>query len=323
MSEGVSIKTEPFAKDYKQEDSTNDTNTLDCSTTKLENFTNMVNVIKEEELDLDKMEESLVEYSDNTTIDVIKKENVDEMDEFLPEASPSFYAPPSLHTWKSDDCTEVITTSLHTMHQQQHLTSTITQQISLPKLEIMDVHTEEDGSNDLEFSDNTDTKVNDNRDDDLNSTQIPAKHNCEICGRCYTEDFNLQKHMRNKHPSLIATEYVCEKCDKRFITQLGLDSHSYRMHPGVAQKPTEHKCELCGSRYKNSKHLHEHIRKKHPPIDSEYICKICHEIFTTQAGLYKHSYRKHPVATKHKCEICGSCYKKFKTLREHIRNKHP
>ncbi|XP_073842701.1 uncharacterized protein isoform X2 [Musca autumnalis] len=120
MSENVSIKTEPFTKDYKQENSNNDTNTLSDNITQLEHITNMINEIKKDEVDLVKMEEFLPENVDESTIDIIKEEDLDEMDEFLSEdshedvnqmdeflteVSSSSYSLSS-STWKSDDRTE-------------------------------------------------------------------------------------------------------------------------------------------------------------------------------------------------------------------------
>ncbi|XP_073839113.1 uncharacterized protein [Musca autumnalis] len=337
MSEKVSIKTEPFANDYKQENFNN--------TTKPEHFTNMGNDIMEDELDLDNMEEFLPEKVNEYTTDIIKKEDeyeslpenspsteyVDEMDEFLPENSnksiidiikkedvddsPGFYTPSSL-TWKSDDRTEALShDEVH--HQQQHLTNKITQDISLPKLELIDVHTDEDDSDGLEINDDTDSNVSDNIDSSIISS---SEHKCELCGTSFTEHSCLLRHMRNKHPSSINSEHICKICNKKFDTQAGLHRHSYRIHP-VARK---HKCEICGRSYRQPQNLRAHMRNKHPSsIDSEYTCEICYQRFTTQTGRDRHSYKKHRVATKHKCEICGTCYRGSNNLQVHMRKRHP
>ncbi|XP_073842828.1 uncharacterized protein isoform X2 [Musca autumnalis] len=416
MSGNVSIKTEPFAKDYKQENSNNDTHTPRYNDIKLEYLTNMTNDINEDELDLDNMEEFLPENDNENIIDIIKEEDVGGMDESL---SPSIYSPSSL-TSKSDDCTKAIT------HDEvQHVTNTTTQQIFLPKLELMDVHTDED--DDSEGGD-TDSNVSDNNGRSIISSssapQRPTKHKCELCGRCYEKAYYLRAHIKDKHPSSIDLDYICKICNRRFATQTGLDRHCYRAHPetqkptkykcepcGIsftehtnlrrhirtkhpisidtvaqtpepikhkceicgsgyirlaslrkhlryihllsldtgymcelchkgfstqagldlhsytrhpeAQKPAEHKCEQCGICYMKSKHLQEHIKRKHPPIASEYVCEICSRKFTTQAGLERHSTWKHLVTTKHKCEICGNCYKDSTTLQAHIKYKHP
>ncbi|XP_073842832.1 uncharacterized protein isoform X2 [Musca autumnalis] len=332
MSGNVSIKTEPFTNDYEPEDSNNDAYKLGYSATNVEHFTNIGIHIKRDELDdLDKMEEFLPENVNEYTIDVIKKQDVDEMEEFLPEDSPSFYSP-SLITWKTDDRTEEITHD-EVQHQhvaQQHLTNTTTQQISLPKLELMDVHTEDDDSeDDLVVIGDTDANVSDNKErSDISSTrsvQIPNEHKCELCASSFTRDCSLKRHMREKHPLSIDTEYICETCNQRFTTQKGLVRHSTRKH----QTTTEHKCEICGSFYTESQSLRSHIRKKHPSsIDTEYICEICHQRFAAQIHLDMHYSKKHPgvhttqASTKLSCEICGRYYTKRKTLREHIRKKH-
>ncbi|XP_073842877.1 uncharacterized protein isoform X2 [Musca autumnalis] len=335
MSESFCIKTEPIAKDYELGDTNNNANTLGYNRTNLENFTNVVNDIKEDEIDLDKMEECVPENVDKFTIDIIKKEDVDQMDEFLPEDSPNIYSPSSL---TSDGCTEVIThDEAHREHAaQQHPTSTITPQISLPKLEIIDMHTDENDSEGPEINGDTDANVCEICNERFatqrgldkhyywkhSEAQTPTEHKCEICGIYFKKVVYLQIHRRKKHPSSKDTEYLCEICNEIFTTRRGRDTHSYRMHP-VAQIHAEHKCEICGSCYLKSSSLQAHIRKKHPSsIHSEYICEICNKRFTTQGGLDRHLYQKHRSVTEHKCKICGICFKEVSTLQTHIRRKH-
>ncbi|XP_073842819.1 uncharacterized protein isoform X1 [Musca autumnalis] len=334
MSQVFSIKTEPLASGYEQKDSTNDANTISCNITTFEKYANMINDIKEEKLDLDKMEEFLPDNVDNATIDIIKKENVDEMDEFLsedspskedldemdevsPEDSPSIYSQ-SLFTWKSDDRTKVIT---HDEIQHQHLSDTTIQQISLPKLEIFDVYTDEDESKRPEINGDTDANVSANEE----RSQTATKYNCELCDCSFKVVKNLRTHMRTKHPLSIDTEYICKICYQKFTTQMGLDRHSVTMHPG-AQTPTDHKCEICGSFFREAKKLRRHISDVHPSsIDIKNECEKCHKRFTTKIGLDTHSKMMHPAAekpTEHKCELCGSCYRESKLLRAHIRYKH-
>ncbi|XP_073842830.1 zinc finger protein 711-like [Musca autumnalis] len=360
MSEQFSIKVEPFTKVYKQENSNNDTHTPRYNDIKLEYFTNMENDINEDELDLDDMEEFLPENNNESTIDKIKEEEVDGMDEPLSEDSPSIYSPSSL-TCKSDDFTKAITND-----EVQYPTNTRTQQISLPKLELMDVHTDED--DDSEGGD-TDSNVSDNNGRSIASsssaTQTPTKHKCELCGRCYENAYNLRAHIKDKHPSSIDLDYICKICNQRLATQTGLDRHCYRTHPETRKptkykcepcgisftdhsnlrrhirnkhpisldtmnetpEPIKHKCEICGCRYKQLDSLRIHMRNIHPlSLDTEFRCELCHKGFSTQAGLDMHSYTRHPEAQKpaeHKCEQCGICYMKSKHLQEHIKKKHP
>ncbi|XP_073842893.1 uncharacterized protein [Musca autumnalis] len=287
MSESFCIKTE---------NSNNDT--LSYNTTKLENCTNMENDIEEDELNLDNMEEFLPENVDKAIIDIIKKEDVEEMEEFLPEDSYSIDSPSSL-TWKSDDRSEV--------------TTTITQQISRPKLEIIDVHTDEQDSKGLKINGDTDVNGSDNKERYVISSsrvaQISTEHKCEL---------------RNEHASSTDKKFVCEICNQRFKTKIGLGLHYYRTHQGAH---SQYKCEQCDSPHVTEKSLRKHIRDKHPSsLVTEYICNICNQNFTTQNGLDKHCYWMHPkteIPSKHKCEICGSCYGKSLSLRYHISKKHP
>ncbi|XP_073836556.1 uncharacterized protein [Musca autumnalis] len=159
--------------------------------------------------------------------------------------------------------------------------------------------------------------------------QTPTEHKCEVCGSSYTKFSNLQRHMREKHPLSINDKYICEICNQRFSAQKGLEAHCTWLHQGAysTQTPTKHKCELCGRCYTQAITLRTHMRHKHPlSIDSDYICDICNQRFTTQTGLDMHTDRAHPEAetpTKHKCEICGTCFKEDRHLRTHLSNKHP
>ncbi|XP_073842836.1 uncharacterized protein isoform X1 [Musca autumnalis] len=382
MSEIFSIKTEPLANDYKPEESNNDANAVGYRTTKLENVTNVGNDIEEDELDLDKMEEFLPENITKSTVDVIKEEDmdgmdefmsedslstqdVDQMEEFLPEDSPSkeevaeidkflqgdspkqedvdkndellpeyshsFYSASSF-TWKSDDRIEgIIYDEEQPQHvTQQHLTNTTTQHISLPKLEIIDVHEEEQNSKDPEINGATDAIFSDNKERfDISSARVaqtPTEHKCEICCKSYIDDSRLRRHVRFKHPLSINAEYICKICNQSFTTQTGLDKHSYRMHPET-QPATEHKCEICGKCYTESTNLRLHIIKTHPSsTDLWYICEICSQRFSTQTGLQRHFHRTHPetqTPREHKCKICDRCYTEDQYLRRHIRDKHP
>ncbi|XP_073842841.1 uncharacterized protein [Musca autumnalis] len=313
MLESFCIKTEPITKDCEPEDCNNNTNTLRYNTTKVEHFTNILNDIKEDGLDLDRMEEFLPEKVGKVAFDIITEEGVDEMEEFLPEDSPSIYSSSSL-TWKSDDCTKAIIHDevLHERGTQQHPTNITTQQISLPKLEIIDVHEGEPDSKGIEVNDDKHSEINDNKEDSqdvcMASNNIVQKckksdkicqdknsSKCEICGRCYRASYNLLAHIRNKHPSSIDPTYICEICHKRFTTQKGLTAHSYQRHPVAS----EHKCEICGRCHTQAKGLRLHMKNKHP------------EAYSAQ------------TRTKQKCELCDCSYTRDKTLRAHMRDKHP
>ncbi|XP_073842829.1 uncharacterized protein isoform X3 [Musca autumnalis] len=308
MSDNLSIKTEPFAKAYKQENSNNDTHAPSYNVIKLEYLTNMENDINEDELDFDNMEEFLPENDNECTIYKIKEEDVDGMDESLSEDLHSIYSPSSL-TWKSDDRTKAITHDevQHDRGIQQHLINTTNQQISLPKIELMDVHADEDDDSEgLEINGDTDSNVSDNRGRSITSSssvaQTPTKHKCELCGRCYKKSYMLRAHIRDKHPSFTDFDYICKICNQRFATQTGLDRHYYLAHPET-RKPTKYKCEPCGLFYTQYVSLRRHMENKHPiSIDT---------------------MDETPEPIKHKCEICGCCYKQLDSLRKHMRNVHP
>ncbi|XP_073842932.1 uncharacterized protein [Musca autumnalis] len=318
MSQVFSIKTESFDNDYKQEDSGNDTNTLVCNTIKLENFKNMANNIKEEQPDLDKMDEFLPENVDKYKFDIIKEEDVEEMDEFLPEDSTSIHST-SLLSWKSDDRTEVIThdVALHQHDKEQHQNSTIT------KFEIIDLDTDEDDSKGLEVTDDDKhTKVSDNREDSRESNDSwKSDDRTEVI----TPDVALHQHDKEQHRNSTITKFEIIDLDTDEDDSKGLevtdddkhtkvsdnredsresndtcaneDTETYVISPSrVAQKAAKYKCEICGCCYNVHHSLLAHIRNKHPSsLDSDYVCEICNKKFTSPISRGMHYYREHSV----------------------------
>ncbi|XP_073842764.1 uncharacterized protein isoform X1 [Musca autumnalis] len=288
MSEFSTIKIEPFANDCKEESSNKDPNTLTCNTIKLENVTNMVNDLKEDELDLDNMEEFLPENVEQFTIDIIKKEEPDEMDEFL--------------ITQDEEQQQNMT--------QHHIPGTITPQISVTKLEIIDVHKDE-------LQSSSGPEANDSEEGSMNVSmvsnkkvrkykksvilssrvaQTPTEHKCNICGKYYTESKNLLAHIRKKHPSSMGSEYICKICNQGFATERGLGRHSNQLHPVAQTYSTKHKCKICGCSYVRSRSLRVHMKNKHPlSINAKYVCEICHRRFGTPVRLATHYRKMHHI----------------------------
>lgn len=107
-------------------------------------------------------------------------------------------------------------------------------------------------------------------DTKVNLIHPDLKFTCEICGKSFTKQNFLTRHLR-KH----STEncYQCEKCDEKFET-----SHSLRYHASKHNDYFSHICEYCGKQFKQKNDLAKH--KRSHTGERPYKCDICEKKFS-------------------------------------------
>lgn len=103
-------------------------------------------------------------------------------------------------------------------------------------------------------------------------------HQCNICGKRFTQLGGLQQHMR-MHSGI--RPFVCHFCNKAFTQKAGLDQH-LRTHTKV--KPF--KCIICYKSFSQSVHLRQHMRT-HTNIQP-FGCPICKRRFKQSSHLNFH-----------------------------------
>ncbi len=70
-------------------------------------------------------------------------------------------------------------------------------------------------------------------------------YQCGNCDKEYKTKKYLRQHNQLKHSKVQLLQ--CEKCDKHFLNNFSLNKHVYEVHPSKL-----HSCTFCGSSYKAS-----------------------------------------------------------------------
>ncbi|XP_076839537.1 uncharacterized protein LOC143484609 [Brachyhypopomus gauderio] len=131
-------------------------------------------------------------------------------------------------------------------------------------------------------------------------------HRCTHCGRNFTTDFNLHRHLK-----LHAGEkpYQCSRCGKRFAQLFNLNAHQ-RVHTG--EKP--HQCSVCKKQFSQASKLKTH-RRIHTG-EKPYICHSCGKRFSDSSTYHKHQ-RIHTGERPYACSVCGKCFGQSAHLLKH------
>ncbi|XP_029974773.1 zinc finger protein 771-like [Salarias fasciatus] len=137
-----------------------------------------------------------------------------------------------------------------------------------------------------------DTKVHDVKN---NTGEKP--YSCETCGRSFSLQSSLSRHMRSHSGEM---PYSCETCGKRFSQKRHFLNHK-RTHTG--EKP--YFCETCGKSFSEKSYLliHKRIHTGEKP----FSCETCSKSFSRRSYLTSHE-RTHTGERPYSCDMCGKCY---------------
>ena len=110
-----------------------------------------------------------------------------------------------------------------------------------------------------------------------------ATYGCNVCGKFYSNTYNLKNHINASH---LGIKFECGECGYKTSQKKSLDRHILAIHRG-------HK----------------------------FVCAVCQQEFSWETDLRRHVISKH-TDSKFKCDICEDEYSERRTLSNHKRIHH-
>ncbi|XP_046399211.1 zinc finger protein 765-like isoform X2 [Ischnura elegans] len=133
---------------------------------------------------------------------------------------------------------------------------------------------------------------------------------CHVCHRLFTNDEELEEHIR-LHPK--NKKFYCTVCEECFASRVDLRKHIVGMH-GVK---TPFICNLCynGFTSKNDHGLHHSL--VHTDFDKPFKCSNCNRCYTDRNYFNNHVKVCQLKAVLFKCNICGKSQTSATNLANH------
>ncbi|XP_073842706.1 zinc finger protein 532-like isoform X3 [Musca autumnalis] len=372
MSQKVEIKPETStlaAGDCDMQNTSNNTNTLNYKSTtaiKVEYEETSATSLANEIMQIVKTEENGGGGGDYPLIEFIKKEDLIAENSIttpaqIKQEEPVLNhivnpEPPPFLALKCIGCNETFNNDqlLRKHFLQEHARpKNVQQQITLPKLEIMDVDEDENDEEDdddcddeVEFNEGVDNANDDSTDSpkiccitrafcvhalikSQSNTWEPIMH-CSICPESFKEYHLLRQHFSQQHPSH-RFHILC--CERKLYSKCQIDEH-FSLH----RNPRKYQCDICDSCHISKGNLRTHKKRLHSNLlNMQYVCNKCNKCFTSQLGLNSHlnsmhegsSFRPQPILTilpngarQYGCKICGYVCINRQKFKDHWSHSH-
>nr|XP_002126914.1 zinc finger protein Xfin [Ciona intestinalis] len=148
----------------------------------------------------------------------------------------------------------------------------------------------------------------------MDRLQEPKVYTCDICSKAFKTNFKLVRH---SYIHLEVKPFPCEMCGRRFSRKDHRNVH-YKLHYIENKNCT---CRVCGQLFHSEANVVKHIQRVHNANNEheDVICYDCGETFQYQAQLKRHYNLYHKL--RYYCEICGCESLSDTSYRRHIK-KH-
>ncbi|KAG4075052.1 hypothetical protein HA402_008117 [Bradysia odoriphaga] len=143
-------------------------------------------------------------------------------------------------------------------------------------------------------------------------------YQCSVCGREYRNFIGLQKHTKSNHVT-VGDEFFCDICkvSRNFETKANIEEHMKQRHCSDPIKQPVMNCSTCNKEFFTRKQFTAHMRRH--DRSKWKSCPICHKKYD---NVKRHMNSKHFNIKNHICETCGSAFKQWTSLKEHIESRH-